>query len=449
MRPDTTIARKGKVARGSKKNKTRVTVFVTVNADGSDKRRAILVNKSKNPIAFRKARINPENLPLTYRYNRKAWMLSGLWYEYLQNLNDSMKIQGRRIALITDNAPTHLPPESPPIDYKGPPPPVLDHIKLIYLPPNTTAWLQPLDAGIIRSLKAGYRRRFVQYMVNYYEKHGEAAPKLDVLQVIYMVAEAWDELPSSVVFHCWQKVGLVESLDRDIHSSYDQYIGHIRTATQVSILSLLDTSCNSEQVNTLADDFLDYDEEAGDEDARPEDISLTDIIDHLDSENHHASDSDPDPDISDITFSETILIVLANTYLTEITNLLERLPVDTLQTTGQALPIPMAVQQLRKKQQGFHYYDKSKKKQGTLTTWLQIGSGTGHGNETLGSFCGELPSFSSPPPLRPASTLVQASEPPVPSPTPIPSPPSQLLRFSPIVQDWAQSPFEASHSSTG
>jgi len=334
MRPDTTIARKGKVARGSKKNKTRVTVFVTVNADGSDKRRAILVNKSKNPIAFRKACINPESLPLTYRYNRKAWILSGLWYEYLQNLNDSMKIQGRRIALITDNAPTQPPPERPPIEYKRPPPPVLDHIKLIYLPPNTTAWLQPLDAGIIRSLKAGYRRRFVQYMVDYYEKHGEAAPKLDILQVIYLVAEAWDELPSSVVFHCWQKVGLVESLDCNIYSSYDEYIGHIRTATQVSILSLLDTSCNSEQVNTLANDFLDYDEEAGDEDARPEDISLTDIVDHLDLENHHVSDSDHDPDISDITSSETISIALENTYLTEITKLLERFLVDTLQTTG-------------------------------------------------------------------------------------------------------------------
>ena len=37
-------------------------------------------------------------------------------------------------------------------------------------------------------------------MVDYYEKHGEAALKLDVLQDIYIVAEACDELPSSVVF---------------------------------------------------------------------------------------------------------------------------------------------------------------------------------------------------------------------------------------------------------
>ena len=56
-------------------------------------------------------------------------------------------------------------------------------------------------------------------MVDYYEKHGEAAPKLEVLEVIYMIAEAGDELPSSVVFHCWQKVCLVESLDRNIDFS--------------------------------------------------------------------------------------------------------------------------------------------------------------------------------------------------------------------------------------
>ena len=94
------------------------------------------------------------------------------------------------MALITDNAPTHPLPKSPPIDYNRPPLPLLDHIKLIYLPPNTTAWLQPLDAGVIRSLEAGYPRRFIQHMVDYFEKHEQAASNLDVLKVIYMVADA-------------------------------------------------------------------------------------------------------------------------------------------------------------------------------------------------------------------------------------------------------------------
>ena len=67
-----------------------------------------------------------------------------------------MRIALRFIALVTDNCPTHPPPISPPIDYKGPTPPLLTNITLIYLLPGTTSFLQPLDAGIIASFKAAY-----------------------------------------------------------------------------------------------------------------------------------------------------------------------------------------------------------------------------------------------------------------------------------------------------
>jgi len=90
MRPDSTIGRKGDTIWGTKKIKTRVTVFVTVNSDGSDKQQAWLINKSKTPVTFRKAKINPDNLPIVYKYNKKAWMLLGIWYEFLGKLNEDM-----------------------------------------------------------------------------------------------------------------------------------------------------------------------------------------------------------------------------------------------------------------------------------------------------------------------------------------------------------------------
>ena len=93
-------------------------------------------------------------------------MLSGMWYEVLGKLNEDMRAQGRYIALITDKGPTHPPPHKPSIDYFGPKPPALDHVTLVYLAPNTTTWLQPLDAGIIRLLKARYRRKYVAYIVD-------------------------------------------------------------------------------------------------------------------------------------------------------------------------------------------------------------------------------------------------------------------------------------------
>ena len=94
----------------------------------------------------------------------------------------------------------------------------------------------------------------------------------------------------------------------------------------------------------------------------------------MSTDRHHLSDSDTDSHLLEITTPITISVRLANTYLTEISKLLERFPVDTLQTTGQPLLISTAVQHLRKIQQGFHHYEESKKKQGTLANWLQIGS---------------------------------------------------------------------------
>ena len=49
--------------------------------------------------------------------------------------------EGRKIVLLVDNCPVH-----PPIDN-------LVSTELIYLPPNTTSKLQPMDQGVILSLK--------------------------------------------------------------------------------------------------------------------------------------------------------------------------------------------------------------------------------------------------------------------------------------------------------
>jgi hypothetical protein len=54
-----------------------------------------------------------------------------------------MRRQNRNILLLADNTPTHLMDETV----------LLSNIKVHFLPPNTTAHLQPLDAGIINSFK--------------------------------------------------------------------------------------------------------------------------------------------------------------------------------------------------------------------------------------------------------------------------------------------------------
>ena len=46
----------------------------------------------------------------------------------------------------------------------------LTNIELVYLPPNTTAHLQPMDAGIIHSFKSKYKREFCRHLIQQFDK---------------------------------------------------------------------------------------------------------------------------------------------------------------------------------------------------------------------------------------------------------------------------------------
>ena len=61
-------------------------------------------------------------------------------------------MEGRKIALLIDNWPAH-PSASD-----------LTNVQLIFLPPNTTSVLQPMDQGVIRSLKLNNRGRVVHQL---------------------------------------------------------------------------------------------------------------------------------------------------------------------------------------------------------------------------------------------------------------------------------------------
>jgi len=45
----------------------------------------------------------------------------------------------------------------------------LSHVKVRWLPLNTTSYWQPLDQGIIASFKLHYRRMWIKYMLKEFE----------------------------------------------------------------------------------------------------------------------------------------------------------------------------------------------------------------------------------------------------------------------------------------
>jgi len=83
---------KGKQLRGGKDEKTMITTFHIINEAGTDKRKIWVVGRAERPYWFHQQRVNPDNLPVVYRFNKKAWLLTGLWYEFLRRLNEEMRI---------------------------------------------------------------------------------------------------------------------------------------------------------------------------------------------------------------------------------------------------------------------------------------------------------------------------------------------------------------------
>jgi len=79
-------------------NKKRLSMALCANADGLHK---------LNPRCFK--HVNIRNLPIIYRNNTKAWMLTSLFQEWLQHFDREVtkKHGDNRVLLLIDNCPSH------------------------------------------------------------------------------------------------------------------------------------------------------------------------------------------------------------------------------------------------------------------------------------------------------------------------------------------------------
>ena len=130
-------------------SKERLTVLLACSATG-EKMKPLVIGHSLNPRCFHG--VDKALLPITYRSNRKAWMTSELFREWLEHLNSKMSAQERNILMFVDNCSAH-------------PDMQLSNMKLVFLPPNTTSRLQPCDAGIIATLKGPNRKCLLRHIL--------------------------------------------------------------------------------------------------------------------------------------------------------------------------------------------------------------------------------------------------------------------------------------------
>ena len=177
-------------------SKERLTVLVTASMTG-EKLPPLVIGKSANSRCFK----NVKNLTVPYEANSKAWMTSTLFEKWLRKLDCQMRKSDRKIAMVLDNCTAHP-------NISG-----LTNIKLVFLPPNTTAKTQPMDAGVIRCLKAHYRNSLAKMRLLAFEEKRDF--KVDVLEAMRLLRRAWNSVSEVTLQNCFKKANFVRLEDED------------------------------------------------------------------------------------------------------------------------------------------------------------------------------------------------------------------------------------------
>ncbi|GFV58354.1 tigger transposable element-derived protein 6 [Trichonephila clavipes] len=172
--PEKTFIIKKEKCHGGKHSKVRLTILLTANMDGSEKITPLVIGKSAKPRCFK----GTNSFPMKYRSNKKSWMTTELFNEWLVSLNLDMKREKRHILLFLDNCTVHN--NAPP----------LSNVKLQFFSPNSISKFQPLDQGIIHNFKNFYRCEVVKSVLDNL-KNKQHVTTTSILTALIMIDKAW------------------------------------------------------------------------------------------------------------------------------------------------------------------------------------------------------------------------------------------------------------------
>lgn len=195
---------------GPKVDKTRITITLCFNADGSDKLPPHFIGFSANPRDLTEAQRAHQGI--TWRGHKTAWMSTVITAEWLVLFYKHVK--GRRVLLLMDNLITHK------CALKESPQP--ENVVIRFLPALSTSVYQALDQGIIHHAKTYYVKKLLRATLDWrYGNHMRGKnnrPKLEPTtltkyQAILWFLDAWhiDVKPETII-NCFTKTTLFLSV---------------------------------------------------------------------------------------------------------------------------------------------------------------------------------------------------------------------------------------------
>ncbi|XP_070581288.1 tigger transposable element-derived protein 4-like [Ptychodera flava] len=253
-----TLFVKGEECRGGKKSKERLTVALCANMVG-DKEQPLVIGKSQKPRCFKN--IDPKTLPVDYHANRKAWMNSQIFEDWVRKFDRKMRRQRRNVLLFIDNAPSH-----PTIK--------LNNVKLVFLPANTTSKSQPMDQGIIQATKLKYRKHQLRHIIRRMDEDkvksgSDFLKEINVLDTIMWISQSWRDVDPVTVQKCFRTCGFTSQGDIDdvVVETEDESMDEVhlgQLAEELFGCSLQDIIDIEQEVATCRTEEWDWEQPAGD-----------------------------------------------------------------------------------------------------------------------------------------------------------------------------------------
>ncbi|XP_072426251.1 transcription termination factor 3, mitochondrial isoform X1 [Chiloscyllium punctatum] len=186
-----------------KESTERLTVLACTNAAGTHKCKLLVVGKSPKPRVFKGMKI----MPVLYEANKCSCVTEEILSDWFHNhfvpeaRAHCQKVglaADCKIVLLLDNCTPHPPREQ--LD--------ADNVFPTYLPTTCTSLIQPMDQGVIRSMKSHYRKSFLRRLVTSYNTGGIDAFKtaLSLKDAIWCLTNAWDSVTRRTLQNAWRKL---------------------------------------------------------------------------------------------------------------------------------------------------------------------------------------------------------------------------------------------------
>jgi len=200
---------KGKSCKGGKFVKERLSIMLCCSATG-EKLKQLVIGNVARPCAFKQNNVTPENLPVTWKHNKKAWMTTVVFEDWVNQLNETMKKNKRRIIPFVDNATSHV------VSKK------LSNVHVKFLPPHLSE-LQPFDQGIIQAMKANYRKSMLQSLlaaIGKFNPETKFAKSVTVFDATWWISSAWNNVREETILKCFRQAGFA-SPETDLQEQED------------------------------------------------------------------------------------------------------------------------------------------------------------------------------------------------------------------------------------